>query len=52
MVKIYGLHDTPMDLNKGIRLVVCTLTDFQHSCTRAKTRALDWNFDKLEANLF
>ena len=37
LFKIYGLHDTAMDQNKGICLVVCTLTDFQHPCTQAKT---------------
>ena len=44
MVKIYGLHDTSMDLNKEIRLVVCTLTDFQHPCTRAKTSCIQLEF--------
>ena len=49
MAKIYGLHDTSMDLNKGIRLVVCTLTDFNIRALEQKLRALDWNLDKLEA---
>ena len=37
LVKIYGLHDNAMDQNKEICLVVCTLTDFQHPCSQAKT---------------